>query len=164
MAQSVVQLTCIQEVTGLNPGEQIFFLNINTFASTFFRIQFWQDCYFAFQAHGTWAKLNACNLGTRICWLLIDSCFGSFITVCWKHWCEGKLGNTCHFLWCIPVKTRVQFPFFKVSKHLFEARFLWHIFWAFALTLKPLFSTAGIVCITPVLACKVDLAVCYSLS
>jgi len=52
MAQSVVQLTCIQEVAGSNPaGEQIFFfLNINTFANTFFRIQFWQQCYFAFQA------------------------------------------------------------------------------------------------------------------
>ena len=37
MAQSVVQLTSIQEVVGLNPGgEQIFFLNINTFVNTFF--------------------------------------------------------------------------------------------------------------------------------
>jgi len=41
MAQSVVQLTSIQEVAGSNPGgEQIYFLNINTFAKTFFRIQF----------------------------------------------------------------------------------------------------------------------------
>ena len=41
MAQSAVQLTCIQEVVGLNPGgEQIFFLNINTFTNTFFRIWF----------------------------------------------------------------------------------------------------------------------------
>ena len=38
------------------------------------------------------------------------------------------------------------------------------MFWAFALTLRPLFSTTGIVCITSVLACKVGLAVCYSLS
>ena len=37
MAQSVVQLTCIQEVAGSNAGvEQIFFLTINTFANTFF--------------------------------------------------------------------------------------------------------------------------------
>ena len=37
MAQLVVQLTCIQEVVGSNPaGEQILFLNINTFASTFY--------------------------------------------------------------------------------------------------------------------------------
>ena len=42
MARSVVQLTCIQEVAGSNPGgEQLFFfLNINTFANTFFRNQF----------------------------------------------------------------------------------------------------------------------------
>ena len=41
MAQSVVQLTCIQEVAGSNPaGEQIFFKNINTFANTFLKIQF----------------------------------------------------------------------------------------------------------------------------
>ena len=40
MAQSVVQLTSIQETVGSNPGgEQIFLiLNINTFANTFFRI------------------------------------------------------------------------------------------------------------------------------
>jgi len=31
-------------------------------------------------------KLNARHLGTWICWLLIDSCFHSFITACWKHW------------------------------------------------------------------------------
>jgi len=37
MAQLVVQLTCIQDVAGSSPGdEQISFLNINTFASTFF--------------------------------------------------------------------------------------------------------------------------------
>ena len=50
---------------------------------------------------------------------------------------------------------------------LFEARFFvlwWHMFWAFALTLRPLFSTTGIVCITSVLACEVGLAVCYSSS
>ena len=52
MAQSVVQLTCIQEVAGSNPGgEQFFFLNINTFANTFFRNQSRQHCYFTFQAH-----------------------------------------------------------------------------------------------------------------
>ena len=38
------------------------------------------------------------------------------------------------------------------------------MFWAFALTLRPLFSTTGIVCITSVLAHKVDPAVCYSSS
>jgi len=32
------------------------------------------------------------------------------------------------------------------------------MFWAFALTLRPLFSTTGIVFITSVLACKVGLA------
>ena len=37
MAQLVVQLTCIQEVVDSSPGgEQLFFLNINTFANTFF--------------------------------------------------------------------------------------------------------------------------------
>ena len=37
MAQSVVRLTCIQDVVGSNlGGEQIIFLNINTFANTFF--------------------------------------------------------------------------------------------------------------------------------
>ena len=45
---------------------------------------------------GTWAKLNAHNLGTRICWLLTDSCFGSFITAHWSQWCRGKTGNTRH--------------------------------------------------------------------
>jgi len=50
MAQWVVQLTCIQEVVGSNPGGEQIFLNINTFANRFFRIQFWQHCYFAFQA------------------------------------------------------------------------------------------------------------------
>jgi len=40
MAQSVVQLTCIQEVVGSNPGgEQIFFPKINTFAYMFFKTQ-----------------------------------------------------------------------------------------------------------------------------
>jgi len=38
------------------------------------------------------------------------------------------------------------------------------MFWAFALTLKPLFSTTGIVYIISVLAYKVGLAVCYSSS
>ena len=28
-------------------------------------------------------------------WLLIDSCFGSFITVRWRHWCRGKTVNSC---------------------------------------------------------------------
>jgi len=43
----------------------------------------------------TWAKLNAHHLGTWICWLLIDSCFRSFITVRWRHWCREKTVNSC---------------------------------------------------------------------
>ena len=52
MAQSVVQLTCIQEVAGSNPcGEQLFFFWLSIlFQTRFFRNQFWQLCYFAFQA------------------------------------------------------------------------------------------------------------------
>ena len=45
--------------------------------------------------NGTWAKLNARLLGTRICWLLIDSCFHSFITLHWRHWCREKTVNSC---------------------------------------------------------------------
>jgi len=43
MAQSVVQLTCIQEVAGSNPGckQNLFFLNINSyFANTFLEFNF----------------------------------------------------------------------------------------------------------------------------
>jgi len=43
----------------------------------------------------TWAKLNARHLGTRICWLLINSYFCSFITARWRHWCKGKTVNSC---------------------------------------------------------------------
>ena len=48
MAQSLEQLTCIQEVTGSNPGgEQIFFSKINTFCiHVFFKF----NCSLAFQA------------------------------------------------------------------------------------------------------------------
>jgi len=52
-------------------------------------------------------KLNPRLLGTRIWWLLIDSCFGSFITARWRHWCRGRTGNTCYFLWCIPGRQTV---------------------------------------------------------
>ena len=45
--------------------------------------------------YGNWAILNTRLLGTRICWLLIDSCFCSFITVRWRHWCRGKTVNSC---------------------------------------------------------------------
>jgi len=41
------------------------------------------------------SELKTWNLGTRIYWLLIDSCFGSFITSCWKHWCREKTVNSC---------------------------------------------------------------------
>jgi len=41
----------------------------------------------------TWAKLNACHLGTRLWWLLNDSCFHLFITAPWRHWCREKTVN-----------------------------------------------------------------------
>jgi len=41
IAQWVEQLTCIQEAASSNPtGEHFFFLKINTFAFTFFKVQF----------------------------------------------------------------------------------------------------------------------------
>jgi len=43
----------------------------------------------------TWAKLNARHLGTRLWWLLIDSCIYLFITVRWRHWCREKTVNSC---------------------------------------------------------------------
>jgi len=45
--------------------------------------------------NGTRAKLSARNLGTRICWLLIDRYFCSFIIAHWRHWCRGKTVNSC---------------------------------------------------------------------
>ena len=60
ITQLAVQLTCIQEIVGLNPGgEQIFFEYL------LLQTRF-QHCFFTFQAHIE-AKLNARNLGTRIC-------------------------------------------------------------------------------------------------
>ena len=85
-----------------------FFWKINTFAYTFFLNSALITLLLGITSthrNGTWAKLNARHLGTRICWLLIDSCFGSFITARWRLWCRGKTGNSCHFLWYIPVKT-----------------------------------------------------------
>ena len=40
IAQLVVQLAYIQKVTGWNSGGEQIFLNINTLANMFFRIQF----------------------------------------------------------------------------------------------------------------------------
>jgi len=52
--------------------------------------------------NGIWAKSNTSHLRTRICWLLNDSCFGRSL----QQHVEGTgVGNSCHFLWCIPVKT-----------------------------------------------------------
>jgi len=45
--------------------------------------------------NGTWTKLNARHLGTWMCWILVDSCFCSFITVHWRHWCREKTVNSC---------------------------------------------------------------------
>ena len=77
-----------------------FFLSkINTFVYTFF---FFNSALItlllgitSMYQNRTWAKLNARLLGTRICWLLIDSCFRSFITARWRHWCGGKTVNSC---------------------------------------------------------------------
>ena len=71
MAQSVVQLTCIQ-VAGSNPGgEQIFFWISILLQTRFFRIQFWQHCYFTFQACIE-AKLER-NWTHVIFFLLVDT-------------------------------------------------------------------------------------------
>jgi len=88
-----------EEVAGLNPaGEQIFFSKINTFAYTFFLISALMTLLLGITSthrNRTWAKLNAHLLGTRICWLLIDSYFGSFIAARWRHWCRGRTVNSC---------------------------------------------------------------------
>jgi len=91
---------------GSNPaGEQIFFRKSILFACMLFKTQVWQHCYLALlgitstHRNVTLAKLNAHHLGTRICWLLNDSCFRSFITAHWKHWCREKTVNGyCTFL------------------------------------------------------------------
>ena len=75
-----------------------FFWKINTFAYTFFLNSALITLLFGITSthrNGTWAKLNARLLGTRICWLLIDSCFRLFITARWRHWCRGKAVNSC---------------------------------------------------------------------
>jgi len=124
IAQWVVQLTCIQEVTGLNPpGEQFFFPKMimgsatdlhsggHGFESTWWTEFFSQKWYFlhacfltislllgipSTHQNRTWAKLSARHLGTWICWLLMDICFSSSFTACWRHWCREKMGNSCH--------------------------------------------------------------------
>ena len=50
MAQLVVQLTCIQEVAGLNPaGEQIFFRKSIFLYTRFLKSSFVSTVYLAFQ-------------------------------------------------------------------------------------------------------------------
>jgi len=99
ITQWVVQLTCIQEGAGSIPaGKQAFFLlKINTFCTHFLNLALIPLLLGIPSTHwnGTWAKLNTHHLGTRICWLLIDSCFCLFFTARWRHWCREKMVNSC---------------------------------------------------------------------
>ena len=100
MAQWVEQLTCIQEVVSLNPAyEQIFFLKISTFCIHVFFLNSALITLLlgipSMHWNGTGAKLNTPHLGTWLWWLLIDSCFHSFITARWSHCCREKTVNNC---------------------------------------------------------------------
>ena len=66
-----------------------FFLKINTFCMhVFLKFTFDSTVLLGIPSthqNGTWTKLNAHYLGTRLWWLLKDICFHSFITVRWRH-------------------------------------------------------------------------------
>jgi len=73
-----------------------FFFENQYFLETRFFFKFNFDSAVIWHSkHGTWAKLNARHLGTRICWLLIDSCFFSFFTVHWRHWYWTAVVHSC---------------------------------------------------------------------
>ena len=66
------------EVVGSNPAGKWFFLKIILFECTFF----WNSDLMALflgipstHQNGTWAKLNARHLWTKMCWLLMDISF-----------------------------------------------------------------------------------------
>jgi len=70
---------------------------------------FWKSILFVYtlivlllgitSTHGTWVKLNALHLGTRLWWLLMDICFRSTaFTARWAHWrhrYREKTKNSC---------------------------------------------------------------------
>jgi len=81
-----------------------FYLKINTFCIHAFKNSVLMTLLLGIpntHRNGTWAKLNVRHLGTRLWLLLIYSCFCSFFTACWRHWCRGKTGNSCYLLWYI---------------------------------------------------------------
>ena len=99
IAQWVEKLTCSQEVTGLNPaGEQICFSENQYLLHALF-LKFSFDMLLlgipSMHWNGTWEKLNASHLGTRLWWLLMDIFFCWFFTARWRYWCKEKTGNRC---------------------------------------------------------------------
>ena len=97
IAQWAEQLTCI---AGSNPaGEHSFFFENQYFLHTrFCKVQLVVALFLGIPSmhrNGTWAKLNAGHLGTRLWWLLMDIYFSSFFTVHWRHRCREKIKNSC---------------------------------------------------------------------